>query len=342
MPQVISSVRPALGGARCAGRRLGRPSAARRRRAAARARRSTRRARRGGIAPAPARRRPARSRGRHDVGPHRRAAGRDGVHRGRARAHHRRASGRQPDLRSAGAPLCDAKRQPRHQSADPALSRESGGRARAAARRDRQPDVAGRGTGRRALRFEPLRRTRVPHRPRRSAPSCMRPSSACRPGLALAADGTLFVGDRSGSILRVSPDKQVETFASLPPSVAAFHLAFGPDECPVRDGADARARTIRSIASRPIGSSTSSPTDSGDRKDWRSTRPARSTSSMRWRARPASTEWTSRAPGRSPSSSSRSRRSSASRSIRPAGSCWRRTIRCGDSRSTLRPLGGSS
>ena len=50
-------------------------------------------------------------------------------------------------------------------------------------------------------------------------------------GLAFAPDGTLFIGDRSGSILRVSPDRQVETFASLPPSVAAFHLAYGPDDC---------------------------------------------------------------------------------------------------------------
>jgi sugar lactone lactonase YvrE len=50
-------------------------------------------------------------------------------------------------------------------------------------------------------------------------------------GLAFAPDGTLFIGDRSGSILRVSPDRQVDTFASLPPSVAAFHLAYGPDQC---------------------------------------------------------------------------------------------------------------
>ena len=48
-------------------------------------------------------------------------------------------------------------------------------------------------------------------------------------GLAFAPDGTLFVGDRSGSILRVSPERQVETYASLPASVAAFHLAYGPD-----------------------------------------------------------------------------------------------------------------
>jgi len=50
-------------------------------------------------------------------------------------------------------------------------------------------------------------------------------------GLAFSADGSLFVGDRSGSILRVSPDRHVETFASLPSSVAAFHLTFGPDGC---------------------------------------------------------------------------------------------------------------
>jgi sugar lactone lactonase YvrE len=50
-------------------------------------------------------------------------------------------------------------------------------------------------------------------------------------GLAFGAGGDLFVGDRSGSILRVTPDRQVETFASLPASVAAFHLAMGPDDC---------------------------------------------------------------------------------------------------------------
>ncbi len=56
-------------------------------------------------------------------------------------------------------------------------------------------------------------------------------------GLAFAADGTLFVGDRSGSILRISagqqhePKRHVETFASLPASIAAFHLTMGPDGC---------------------------------------------------------------------------------------------------------------
>jgi sugar lactone lactonase YvrE len=49
-------------------------------------------------------------------------------------------------------------------------------------------------------------------------------------GLAFANDGTLYVGDRSGTIFRVSPDGHATTFATLPPSVAAFHLAFGPDQ----------------------------------------------------------------------------------------------------------------
>ncbi len=50
-------------------------------------------------------------------------------------------------------------------------------------------------------------------------------------GLAFGPEGALFVGDRSGTIFRVSPGREVDTFATLPPSVAAFHLAFGPDAC---------------------------------------------------------------------------------------------------------------
>jgi sugar lactone lactonase YvrE len=48
-------------------------------------------------------------------------------------------------------------------------------------------------------------------------------------GLAFAPDGTLYVGDRSGTIFRVDRDGQATTFATLPPSIAAFHLAFAPD-----------------------------------------------------------------------------------------------------------------
>jgi len=48
-------------------------------------------------------------------------------------------------------------------------------------------------------------------------------------GLAFAEDGTLFVGDRSGTIFKVDAAGHATTFASLPASIAAFHLAMGPD-----------------------------------------------------------------------------------------------------------------
>jgi sugar lactone lactonase YvrE len=49
-------------------------------------------------------------------------------------------------------------------------------------------------------------------------------------GLAFAADGSLFVGDRSGTIFRVDRAGHASTFATLPTSVAAFHLAIGQDQ----------------------------------------------------------------------------------------------------------------
>ncbi len=57
-------------------------------------------------------------------------------------------------------------------------------------------------------------------------------------GLAFAPEegGTLYVGDRSGTIFKVDRDGRATTFASLPPSVAAFHLTFGPRG---REGKDA-------------------------------------------------------------------------------------------------------
>jgi sugar lactone lactonase YvrE len=48
-------------------------------------------------------------------------------------------------------------------------------------------------------------------------------------GLAFAPDGTLFVGDRSGTIFKLDRSGRAQAFASLPSSVAAFHLALGSD-----------------------------------------------------------------------------------------------------------------
>ncbi len=47
-------------------------------------------------------------------------------------------------------------------------------------------------------------------------------------GLAFDPDGVLFVGDRSGTIFRLSTSGHATAFASLPPSVAAYHLAWHP------------------------------------------------------------------------------------------------------------------
>jgi sugar lactone lactonase YvrE len=48
-------------------------------------------------------------------------------------------------------------------------------------------------------------------------------------GLAFDADQNLYVGDRSGTIFKIAPDRQIFVFATLEPSVAAYHLAFGED-----------------------------------------------------------------------------------------------------------------
>jgi len=48
-------------------------------------------------------------------------------------------------------------------------------------------------------------------------------------GLAFDADGLMYVGDRSGTIFRVRDFAEVETFTVMDASVAAYHMAFGPD-----------------------------------------------------------------------------------------------------------------
>lgn len=48
-------------------------------------------------------------------------------------------------------------------------------------------------------------------------------------GLAFAPDGTLLVGDRSGTVFHIDGKGRAAVLATLPPSVAAFHLAMAPD-----------------------------------------------------------------------------------------------------------------
>jgi sugar lactone lactonase YvrE len=48
-------------------------------------------------------------------------------------------------------------------------------------------------------------------------------------GLAFDGEHNLYVGDRSGTVFKVGPNRQIFVFATLEPSIAAYHLAFGPD-----------------------------------------------------------------------------------------------------------------
>jgi sugar lactone lactonase YvrE len=48
--------------------------------------------------------------------------------------------------------------------------------------------------------------------------------------LAFDREGNLYVGDRSGSIFKISASKEIFVFATLEPSIAAYHMAFGFDD----------------------------------------------------------------------------------------------------------------
>jgi len=45
-------------------------------------------------------------------------------------------------------------------------------------------------------------------------------------GIAFDKEGSLYVGDRSGTVFKIGRDRQIFVFATIEPSVAAYHLAF--------------------------------------------------------------------------------------------------------------------
>ncbi len=47
-------------------------------------------------------------------------------------------------------------------------------------------------------------------------------------GIAFDRAGNLYVGDRTGTIFKIGPDREIFVFATVEPSVAAYHMAFGP------------------------------------------------------------------------------------------------------------------
>ena len=163
--------------------------------------RATRRSR---LAPVADRHRPAGPRRRPHARPGRQRAGRDRLRRDRRAARDRRAPGRQPGLRSRGQPLrhlqrvarpggagLDLRRAPRRHRA----SRSSSGcrtRRRWRSIREGRLHVSSRFDG---------SVYRVDAVTDRSSTVATDLGVAC--GIAFDRDGDLFVGDRSGSILRV-------------------------------------------------------------------------------------------------------------------------------------------
>jgi sugar lactone lactonase YvrE len=84
-------------------------------------------------------------------------------------------------------------------------------------------------------------------------------------GLAFDDEGSMYVGDRSGTIFRVSGGR-ASPFATLPASVAAFHLAMSPDgvlfvcaptlasyDYVYRINRDGEVRTVPAPLGRPQG-----------------------------------------------------------------------------------------
>ena len=47
-------------------------------------------------------------------------------------------------------------------------------------------------------------------------------------GLAFDAEENLYVGDRQGTVFKISRSRQIYVFATIEQSIAAYHLAFGP------------------------------------------------------------------------------------------------------------------
>jgi sugar lactone lactonase YvrE len=48
-------------------------------------------------------------------------------------------------------------------------------------------------------------------------------------GIVFDDEDNLYVGDRSGTIFKISPSRQIFVYATLEPSISAYHLAWGPD-----------------------------------------------------------------------------------------------------------------
>lgn len=85
-------------------------------------------------------------------------------------------------------------------------------------------------------------------------------------GIAFDSEGRMYVGDRSGTVYQVNELGEATAFATMEPSVSAYHLAFGPDgflyatgptlssfDCIMRIGPDGEVTRFFSGLGRPQG-----------------------------------------------------------------------------------------
>ena len=171
---------------------------------------------------------PARPRWRRDAGEGRVAAGRHALRACRRMARHRPASSRQPGLRRRRQSLRHLQR---HRAARKRRSRSSTSprrRARAVRARPRQSHLDGAWSRWPALCVEPLRRPRLSRLrrwPLRGDGVGSR--RGVRPGVRRRRRAVCRRSLRHD--LPIDRKGRTETFASVPSSIAAFHLAMSPD-----------------------------------------------------------------------------------------------------------------
>src|SRR5258708_18498985 len=58
--------------------------------------------------------------------------------------------------------------------------------------------------------------------------SCYEEGRGVATGIAFDRAENLYVGDGSGTIFKIARDRQIFVFATMEPSVSAYHLALGP------------------------------------------------------------------------------------------------------------------
>ena len=184
----------------------------------------------------------------------RRAAGRDGVPRDRAAARDRAPPGGQPGRSRRDGRLYVTQSGSRGTKVPVPLYRIGARRrARTDFGRGRQSDVARARAGRRHLRLEPVRRTRAPADGRRPASRSTRPSSACRPALPSRRTASLFVGDRSGSILKVAAGSGGRAVRARCRRASPHSTSRSAPTIACTSRRRPSRRTIRSTASRRTG-----------------------------------------------------------------------------------------